>query len=132
MDTARTERNTAQKRYIIEGAHCLDHPSAEELYDWVRAYCPKISRATVYRNVLALVQKGELKRLDTLTGPDRYDVTLAPHYHAICTRCGAVHDVQLTYMPQMDAVTDENFTIEGHELIFKGVCKDCREKIETE
>lgn len=121
----RTERNTAQKRTILEAAHSLNHPTAEEIYLAVREKCPKVSRATVYRNVRTMSEKGVLLRLPMTDAPDHYDITLTPHYHVLCTECGSLRDVDVPYQAEMDHVVAEGFKITGHEIIFKGVCASC-------
>lgn len=124
----RVERNTAQKRTILEAARSLNHPTAEEIYLAVREKCPKVSRATVYRNVHNLSEKGVLLRLPMTDAPDHYDITVTPHYHVLCTECGSLRDVDVPYHEEMDRVMASDFKITGHEIIFKGVCSSCMKK----
>ncbi len=124
----RVERNTVQKSTILEVAHSLNHPTAEEIYLAVREKCPKVSRATVYRNVRTLSEKGILLRLPMTDAPDHYDITLTPHYHVLCTECGSLRDVDVKYRAELDKVVAPDFQITGHEIIFKGVCASCLKK----
>jgi len=67
-------RMTRQRRVILEELQSKNnHPSADELYERVRAHLPRISLGTVYRNLEVLCELGEIQKLG-LSGPlKRYD-----------------------------------------------------------
>ena len=67
--------------------HRIDHPTAETIYMNVRETFPKISLGTVYRNLSLLSELGEIQKISTGIGPDRFDGNTAPHYHFICQKC---------------------------------------------
>ena len=75
-----------------------DHPTAETVYLGIKQEFPNISLGTVYRNLSLLSDIGEIQKLSTGIGPDRFDGNAAPHYHFICTRCGRVLDIDLDQM----------------------------------
>ena len=55
---------TQQRRVILEELRKHNtHPSADEVYDMVRARLPKISLGTVYRNLEILTELGEIQTL---------------------------------------------------------------------
>lgn len=104
-----------------------DHPTADMIYMNVRQQYPNISLGTVYRNLSLLAELGEIRRLRVGDGVDHFDADVSPHYHFICTECGAVSDV---HMPNVDAiaeVADANFDgrVDGSVTYFYGVCADC-------
>lgn len=80
-------RGTRQRHLILCAvrARC-DHPTADQLYDDVRAVEPKISRATVYRNLNCLSDDGVICHV-RVPGADRYDLRTDRHYHLFCVRC---------------------------------------------
>ncbi len=124
-------RNTAQRdliRRLFRGNYT--HPTADEIYELARRENPTISRGTVYRNLNFLVESGEILRIpSTGGGPDHFDVTTAPHYHAHCRICGRVSDVPLSYNAWQSALPcDLDFTVETHQLMLFGICKSCTEK----
>ena len=55
-----------------------DHPTAETIYLNVKKDFPNISLGTVYRNLSLLTQLGEIKKLTTSIGPDRFDGNISP------------------------------------------------------
>ena len=76
-------------------ANRCDHPTAETVYLNVRKEFPNISLGTVYRNLSLLTKLGEIRKLSTGIGPDRFDGNISPHYHIFCTECGNVLDLEI-------------------------------------
>ena len=72
-----------------------DHPTAETVYMNIRRDFPKISLATVYRNLSLLADMGEIQKISTPDGPDRFDARTEPHVHFSCDCCGSVIDLEM-------------------------------------
>lgn len=119
-------RRFSMQREQIYQAVCEsgEHPTAQMVYDRLRAELPRLSLGTVYRNLHQMAQEGRLVELD---GPvARFDAVLRPHTHIRCTCCGQMIDTAVPYDPALDR-TDvaEGWTIKGHELVFNGICPAC-------
>ena len=124
-------RNTIQRALVLEAVQSLhEHPTSADVYEAVRAKHPNISRATVYRNLGVLADKGEVLRVEVAGGADRYDFFHEPHYHARCRQCGMIFDVDMPYRSDLteDVIDSHGFKIEGHQIMFDGVCPDCQKK----
>lgn len=108
-------------------AHRHDHPTAETIYMNVKKDFPNISLGTVYRNLSLLAEMGEIKKISTGIGPDRFDGITAPHYHVFCTECGSVSDLKMESIDHINIIAGSGFEgkIEGHITYFFGVCQDC-------
>lgn len=122
------KRNTIQKTLVLEVAHRLRrHVTADEVYDEVVKTHPNISKATVYRNLKQLAKDGRIRRVDVANGADCFDYILEDHYHARCLKCGKIMDVKMNYMEHLEtAIEDsEDFVFSGHDIMFKGICKEC-------
>ena len=123
------ERNTIQKTIIKETVmNMCTHPTADEVFDAVKDKFPNISRATIYRVLNDLGEKGEIYRVRVVGGSDRFDKTLYKHYHVKCVKCGKVED---TFVPVVDGIENiametSGFQIIGHELGFEGICPQCQ------
>lgn len=104
-----------------------DHPTAEVIYTNVRKEYPNISLGTVYRNLALLTELGEIMKISTEDGPDRFDGNPLPHYHFICRKCTCVSDLPMESVELMNEKASENFSgiIEGHKAYFYGVCANC-------
>lgn len=126
------QRNTKQRQLVLDAvrARC-DHPSADQIYLDVRAIDDKISRGTVYRNLNFLAQNGELLHVK-VSNADRFDCRLDFHYHLLCTECGAVCDVPLSYHGELDQqlAAKTGYVIERHRTVFEGRCPGCQHKSE--
>ena len=123
-------RNTIQRRAVLEAIHVLDgrHPTAAEIFEQVRLACPRLSLATVYRSLDALLTQGAITevRAENVT---RYDGTTTPHHHIICARCGAVRDVcaevlSVGVMRHLEECS--GFRVELRPVQFYGLCPDCQ------
>lgn len=107
-----------------------DHPTAAVIYQELRKEYPNISLGTVYRNLNLMCSLGEIRKVSCTGESDRFDGITAPHYHHICTKCGAVHDIPIQVIDSINELA-QNFTehrITGHQTYFYGICKDCEEK----
>jgi len=104
-----------------------DHPTAEVVYQSVRAEYPNISLGTVYRNLSLLSDMGEILRLQMGDGVDHFDATTAPHNHFICNSCGAVIDLEMENFDEINELACANFNgqIQGHITYFYGICPTC-------
>ncbi|MDE5547613.1 MAG: transcriptional repressor [Clostridia bacterium] len=116
-------RNTKQKQAVYGALCALGHPTATEVYAYMRAHGSTVSRGTVFRVLGGFADAGKIRRL-YFTGSDlRYDATLAPHAHARCGVCGKVLDVPVP--EQLLKLSVENFEVHGLEAEISGICADC-------
>ena len=123
-----TTRNTIQRALVLEAVQSLhNHPTSADVYEVMRARHPNISRATVYRNLGVLANRGEVLRVEVPNGADRYD------FLNKCRICGGVFDIDMPYQDDIvSQVSDAHgFTIEHHEIIFDGVCAHCKASAEN-
>ena len=106
-----------------------DHPTADTIYNHIREEYPNISLGTVYRNLSLLTELGKIQKLSYGIGPDHFDGNAAPHYHFLCEACGAVSDIEINDMPDIQAVASKSFegSITGYNLHFFGKCPLCKE-----
>lgn len=124
------KRNTIQRTLVLDAVNRLkSHATADEIYEAVVQTHPRISKATVYRNLNQLADDAEIQKLEMPDGPDRFDHILQRHYHAKCSRCGRVFDVEMDYMEDIIRLVKDahGFAIDGHNLVFTGVCPSCQQ-----
>jgi Fur family peroxide stress response transcriptional regulator len=105
------------------------HPDAAWLYEKMKEKFPNISLGTVYRNLGVLTQTGDIVRVCTSDGTERYDGDTSSHSHFICRVCRGVSDIDIPDTGELDALAEKSgVSVESHSLIFCGVCKECRNK----
>ena len=105
------------------------HPTADEIYLEVKKKLPTISLGTVYRNLDELVKNNIIKKLTTTTSKDRFDYMKSNHCHAICSECGNVRDVELTYDNdeiQKQVFSQVKLVSNPKDIIIMGICNDCQ------
>ena len=73
----RSKQRESIKKFLISR---YDHPTAETVYMNIKEEFPNISLGTVYRNLSLLADIGEIQKLSTGIGPDRFDGNPKPHY----------------------------------------------------
>jgi len=100
-----TPQRLAVYDILVQVAH---HPTAEDVYRAVRSSIPRISLATVYKSLEALVEIGVATKLTAGEGDTRarYDARRDLHYHFRCLRTGTVHDLPTEFDPQLVAKLD--------------------------
>ncbi|HEX5141245.1 MAG TPA: Fur family transcriptional regulator [Dehalococcoidia bacterium] len=88
-----------------------------------------IGRATVYRTLKLLVDRGLVCRLVLGDGSVCYRVShTAHHHHLVCMSCGATEDVDLSDVENVLSKVREatEYDIVGHRLEVYGVCPECK------
>ena len=120
-----SQRDTVLK--VVKAAR--DHPTADTIYSRVRAELPKISLGTVYRNLGLLSELGEINRIHTGDGAERFDYNTQPHNHFVCRCCHSVSDLEMENIDHIMETAQKNFCgqIEGYTAMFVGVCESCRQ-----
>jgi Fur family transcriptional regulator, peroxide stress response regulator len=102
-------RYTRQRAAVFEYLRAVEsHPTAEEVYVAVRRQLPKISLATVYKALEALVASRLADKFNTGDGPARYDCHSDAHYHFRCLDSGDIHDLPTPYDPRLIDKLDPN------------------------
>lgn len=104
------------------------HPTADQVYELIRKEMPKISLATVYRNLNQLAEKGIIHRISGLNGSVHFDHNIEKHYHFICTKCNKVYDVPYRVAPDLAQKLAEytGLEAESYDVAFRGICNHCK------
>jgi Fur family ferric uptake transcriptional regulator len=114
---------------ILEELHKVkSHPTAVELYEIARRRLPRLSLATVYRNLERMAAEGVIRKLDLSGAENRFDADLGQHYHVRCVECGRVDDVHEPIAAGTDARHQQlsGYHIIGHRLEYMGICPACQ------
>ncbi len=119
-----------RERIYRSVAESDQHPTANMVYDALKAEMPKLSLGTVYRNLNQLADAGRLKKIPLADGSCRFDKTTVAHSHIVCEECGRVEDVALpSLQPFAEAVERQTgFSLRSYDVVLRGVCKECRQR----
>ena len=125
---ARGLRFTEPRRLILETVRATDeHPSAPMVYRRVRRRLPRVSLATVYRNLRRLAAEGFLRERAGADGL-RFDGNTAHHDHFTCLACRRVFDVPAAKGAgaRHRVAARTGFEVLDHRVEFYGLCARCR------
>jgi Fur family ferric uptake transcriptional regulator len=125
---ARDWRMTEQRAAIaaaLDASH--GHVSAEAVHAAVRDAGARLSLATVYNTLTALVAMGELREVHPGRGPVLFDVNAAPHHHLVCDACGRLIDVDagLAQCVRLPDDVGDGFEAQSVDVVFHGRCATC-------
>ncbi len=118
-----------QREAILNVLHSTDtHPTASWIYEQVRECIPNISLGTVYRNLSALAENGDILSINVGDGFEHFDGDISPHAHLHCKCCGRLYDAKLSEDPIAAVAKECNFIPETTVYIAYGVCKHCSQQ----
>lgn len=137
MDTAEVKKRIVQggmkfthQRMVIYKALNIseDHPTAERVYEKIKAANPSISLGTVYKTLDCFVNAGILQKFTDDEGIMRFDPVLDTHSHLYCNESKEIRDFK---SPQLENLLknffEENhidgFQVEEVSLVIKGKTK---------
>ena len=110
----------------MEAVYNLDnHPTAENILEYIRQNDPNIGSGTVYKVLETLVKNNLIKKVKTERDLMRYDGILENHHHLYCIQCDYIEDYK---NDKLDRLLQEffreneieNFTIEDIKLNISG------------
>jgi Fur family ferric uptake transcriptional regulator len=128
-------RMTSQREIILtELRESRRHLSADELYERVKRFMPRISLATVYRNLEILSEAGMITKLEISGRQKRFDADIHPHDHIYCVQCHRVDNIDFDrkMVDESAIVSDKGYRITGYRVEFTGICSSCRARLPAE
>jgi Fe2+ or Zn2+ uptake regulation protein len=107
------------------------HLDAGEIYKRVSRRLPRISLATVYRNLNTLKNLGLIKEVRFDEQHLHYELKeTKEHYHMVCLGCGQVteFDFPLTACLKKNVTQLKDIKIKGTQVNISGYCSKCIEE----
>src|SRR3989338_6469125 len=104
------------------------HPIAEEVYRYVHKTLPRLSRATVFRNLKQLSTRNDIIEIKT-GNASRYDGRIRIHQHLICKKCGALEDVsnaRARKFAMHSPGTMRGWKVISTAITYQGLCAKCK------
>lgn len=99
---------TPQRIAIYEAVVALrNHPTAENIIDYIKKNHPSISVGTVYKILDSLVEIQLLKRVKNEKGILRYDAIMKQHHHLYCAETEKIQDFE---DPELDKMITDYFS----------------------
>lgn len=84
---------------------------------------PVLNLTTIYRNLDAFVEQGEVKKLQFGGTEAQYEYTNEPHHHAICNKCERVIHFTAPNEQIKKLLGIEDFEVTDFEVTVRGLCR---------
>mgnify|MGYP002515565645 CR=1 FL=1 len=122
------QRETSQRRVILNEMHMLGHAKKSEFIKHIQSKYPGFNLATIYRNLESLCDDNLLRKVSSNLDEDIYeDTTKELHDHFICLNCGKIIDIKNKSC--LDSFLDDSGNlIKSKSITYYGICKDCLKK----
>lgn len=101
------------------------HPTAEEIYQGIRASYPGISRATVYNSLDVFKRHGMVREVIVESHRARYDAETRPHHHFLCQQCARIYDVASDEVGFATIHTGYGHEVRECTVYLFGICASC-------
>jgi len=123
---------TFQRMNILASIEKHGHMTIDDIYEKVIKTHPSLSLATVYKNIILMVENGVLVEVPITGKKPKYELLKDDHIHLVCTECGEVED--RPHNENADALfssmtKNENFLLCKQQINLYGVCSDCKEAV---
>lgn len=122
---------TNQREIILkELRKSRQHLTADELYVRVKKSMPRISLATVYRNLETLSEAGIITKLEISGRQKRFDYDIEEHDHIYCLQCRRVDNISLEHglIDASSVSLPSGYQVTGYRVEFVGICLPCQKK----
>lgn len=101
-----------------------DHPSADEVWNRVKAEFPMVSRATVYNTLQLFREHGLVQQLVLAEGSVVFDPKVEPHHHFVDDETGAIHDIPWTALRVGKVDELEGVDVRDYMVVVRGRKKE--------
>jgi Fe2+ or Zn2+ uptake regulation protein len=122
---------TPQRRLLLSVIQETErHLDAKELYRRASERDPKISLATVYRNLRLFKEQGLIDERHLGQIRCYYEMKHGgEHQHLVCEACGQVIEFESPLIRKLvaDVQDKNNFSVTKVELYLEGYCHKCKE-----
>jgi Fe2+ or Zn2+ uptake regulation protein len=107
------------------------HLDADELYRIAKEKEPRISLATVYRNLKLFKELGLIAESSLGDTHSHYEAkSKADHYHLVCLGCGKIIEFDSPLITKAANIVkkEKKFDIASIQLRIEGYCPECKQK----
>ena len=123
---------TFQRTNILDVIDKNGHMSVEDIYEEIIKVHPSISLATIYKNIILMMEKSVLAEVPIAGKKPKYELCKMDHIHLVCTECGEVEDkecMEATNRVLHELTDREHFVLNKRQINLYGVCASCQEAV---
>ena len=108
-----------------------NHPTAQEIYDELKARYPSLSMTTVYGTLDTLVRLGAITSLGNV-GDERvhYEPNTSPHINLACLSCHRIVDMESENVAAVEAEVQRRIgtKVLSGRVVYYGECIECKDR----
>ncbi|MBN1366911.1 MAG: transcriptional repressor [Dehalococcoidales bacterium] len=123
---------TTQRHLLLELiSQAKGHLDADELYRRAKEKEPRISLATVYRNIKLFKELGLIAESNLGEAHSHFEIRrTAEHHHLVCLGCGRVIEFKSPLIARAVAKMrqEHGFDITSAEMKLEGYCPQCKKE----
>lgn len=108
--------------------------NVDDIYESLKNNNHKINISTIYRNINTFYENGILDKITEVNGIIYYQLQQTNHFHyLICTQCSQIISLEECPLKEIEEKLSKKtgYTIESHNLEFRGICPDCNNVIKN-
>lgn len=122
-------RKTRQRDAVLSVFRSKERPlTPKEVLSLAIKQAPSLGLTTVYRHIRALEKSGDITVVDYPGQPLRFELASKEYRpHFICNVCRKLYYFS-GYVPQIEFIPPAGFEITGQEVVFYGICRECKAK----
>ncbi|WP_406249634.1 Fur family transcriptional regulator [Microbacterium sp. M] len=121
-------RVTESRRAVFDALRAHPHASADEIHAAVRPLVESTSLQSVYNALGDFAAAGLVRRIEPAGHPMLFELRVDDnHHHLVCTRCGAVEDVDCAvgHAPCLVPSDTHGYRVAVAEVTYWGLCAAC-------
>ncbi len=116
-----TTQRVAVYRYLLTNPI---HPTADKIFQSLRAEYPSFSRTTIYNSLHSLLEARLIRTVNIEAEEQRFDGNPDDHGHFKCERCGRLYDFNIE--PHLlEDMCPTGFRAQVQDVYITGICACC-------
>lgn len=118
-------RVTGPRLEVLQVMAAGGHMDVETITATARERLGTLTSQAVYEMLRHFLETGLATKFDRPGLPAVFEISGTTHQHALCVRCGRVENVE-SDVPKVIGEGLEEWQMGEADVVFKGLCPDCR------
>lgn len=102
------------------------HVNVDEIFAELSKTMPSITKKTINDALDALAETGAIQVINVNPYDKRFDNNPVPHAHFICSKCGHMEDIELSFNIGHALALPAGAAVEDTQIMCMGLCCSCR------
>ena len=117
---------TLQRLTILELIDRDGHIKIDELYKKMNTTHPTLSLATIYKNILTMIDKSVVSEVPIMGDKSYFELKKRDHIHLICESCNSIEDRVMSSIDMEPLKQSNQFILSHSQVNLYGTCSKCQ------